>query len=311
MKNKFEIFYSSRNNYNMLENEVLKNINFEGFNLINIDDQSSIDQQNYGLKLCNDNNIKYISNKNRGLQWSLDTAIDNSDSEFILWLTHDIKPITNNFFSKLNNIIEKNYELFSKQIGLSGFNLTWKPFSSNYNEKRCGVLGRSFLAKFDNNGNWYREDFINMEWENYSPISVIEAPCDMAILINTKLFKKFITPTNNYHLFLAFDDIAMQFLYNNIYNVVLTELHIEHDQQIKTGYGIPSCSAGAAKTGNDYYFGKFGTHLEFWKDRWGFSRDSKQELQSIKHHYKDTLICDFIDHTVSNGPLKRIDYNVI
>ena len=35
------IYVSSRNNYDMLEGEVLKNINREGFEFINLDDKSS------------------------------------------------------------------------------------------------------------------------------------------------------------------------------------------------------------------------------------------------------------------------------
>ena len=34
------VYVSSRNNYDMLDGEVLKNIDFEGFELINIDDCS-------------------------------------------------------------------------------------------------------------------------------------------------------------------------------------------------------------------------------------------------------------------------------
>ena len=41
MKDNLIIYVSSRNNYDMLEHEVLKNINFEGFEFINVDDRSS------------------------------------------------------------------------------------------------------------------------------------------------------------------------------------------------------------------------------------------------------------------------------
>jgi hypothetical protein len=40
MKDNLIIYVSSRNNYDMLEGEVLKNINFEGFEFINVDDKS-------------------------------------------------------------------------------------------------------------------------------------------------------------------------------------------------------------------------------------------------------------------------------
>ena len=38
------IYVSSRNNYDMLDGEVLRNINSDGFEIINIDDKSSSDE---------------------------------------------------------------------------------------------------------------------------------------------------------------------------------------------------------------------------------------------------------------------------
>ena len=46
------IYVSSRNNYDMLENEVLKNINTEGFEFINVDDNSSVNELNKGKAIC-------------------------------------------------------------------------------------------------------------------------------------------------------------------------------------------------------------------------------------------------------------------
>ena len=40
MKDNLIIYVSSRNNYDMLEHEVLNNINREGFEIINVDDRS-------------------------------------------------------------------------------------------------------------------------------------------------------------------------------------------------------------------------------------------------------------------------------
>ena len=44
------IYVSSRNNYDMLEGEVLKNINREGFEFINLDDKSSEAEISKGKK---------------------------------------------------------------------------------------------------------------------------------------------------------------------------------------------------------------------------------------------------------------------
>lgn len=62
------VFVSSRNNYSMLENEVLKNIKLEGFELVNIDDCSIEEELEKGNKICKENNIVFLKNKSRGVQ---------------------------------------------------------------------------------------------------------------------------------------------------------------------------------------------------------------------------------------------------
>ena len=45
------VYVSSRNNYEMLNNEVFKNINFDGFEFINVDDQSDHEEKVKGKEL--------------------------------------------------------------------------------------------------------------------------------------------------------------------------------------------------------------------------------------------------------------------
>ena len=54
--NSIIIYVSSRNNYDMLSGEVLKNINMEGFEFINIDDKSSSEELQKGERICQENN---------------------------------------------------------------------------------------------------------------------------------------------------------------------------------------------------------------------------------------------------------------
>ncbi len=51
------IYVSSRNNYDMLSGEVLKNINTEGFEFINVDDKSSPEEIEKGKQICQENDI--------------------------------------------------------------------------------------------------------------------------------------------------------------------------------------------------------------------------------------------------------------
>ena len=54
------IYVSSRNNYDMLKGEVLKNIKFEGFEFINIDDCSEKIEVEKGKKICLENVLMKI-----------------------------------------------------------------------------------------------------------------------------------------------------------------------------------------------------------------------------------------------------------
>ena len=46
------IYCSSRNNYEMLESEILKNVEFEGFDFVNVDDNSCEEQILLGKQIC-------------------------------------------------------------------------------------------------------------------------------------------------------------------------------------------------------------------------------------------------------------------
>ena len=55
------IYVSSRNNYDMLESEVLKNIDTEGFEFINVDDKSCDEEIAKGKTICKNHNIVLIT----------------------------------------------------------------------------------------------------------------------------------------------------------------------------------------------------------------------------------------------------------
>ena len=67
---KIALYLSSRNNYDMIENVFLKNVDLEGYKLYNIDDHSEPSEIEKGIKICERNNITFIKNKDRGLQWA-------------------------------------------------------------------------------------------------------------------------------------------------------------------------------------------------------------------------------------------------
>ena len=106
------ICVSSFNNYDMLEQEVLNNIDTEGFEFINIDDKSSKEEIAKGKKICEDNDIVFLENKSKGVQYAVDTLVDFIDSsrpncKWIVIFQHDNYPLTPNFFTRLSSLFLK------------------------------------------------------------------------------------------------------------------------------------------------------------------------------------------------------------
>jgi hypothetical protein len=132
------IMYSSFNNYELLEHEVLKRINFEGFQVINVDDKSNEINKNKGKLLCSENEIEFIENKIKGIQGAIQSAIDylnikGNKPDWILILQHDMFPAEDKFFTKLQKYLSESEVL---NIGALGFNV--------YSENHCNLTPEEF-----------------------------------------------------------------------------------------------------------------------------------------------------------------------
>ena len=303
---KLVTYVSSRNNYSLLKDFIKRNPTILNYNFHNVDDNSSEEQKEIGREICKQYDIKFIENKGRGLQWAAKTMVDNVDSEckFILWTTHDTFTITENFYEVLENDIPK-----LKDFGIVGFNILGPQCGINSKDvgsKVLGIIGRAPLANLPGRGGWYRTPDMNLPWDIWGgsyPIA-IESPTDMILSFNVELFKKYIKVSDNYHLFCAWDDISIQFLEANTYNVVLPYLQTFHNQEFKRGK-IPVKSAAAAKQGDEEHFGRFD-HFIYWKERWGWERDDVRNTFPLEK-YKGTLIGNFYEMDWTRGPLRRFD----
>ena len=76
MNDNLIIYVSSKNNYDMLEKEVLKNIKYEGFEFINIDDNSFDIEKENGKEVCDEMNITFLENEGVGVQWATQTLMN-------------------------------------------------------------------------------------------------------------------------------------------------------------------------------------------------------------------------------------------
>jgi hypothetical protein len=127
MKKKIGIIYSSYNNYDLFENEVLKRIDFENYPVINIDDKSNNENFEIGKKICEKNNIHFEINKNKGVQFAVNQGIDflkkNYDVDWVFCLQQDIYPLGGKFFSRFDEMISN---INDQSIGGIGFNIISK-----------------------------------------------------------------------------------------------------------------------------------------------------------------------------------------
>ena len=311
------IYVSSRNNYDMLEGEVLKNINREGFEFINIDDQSSEEEIKKGKSICEKYGIVFLENKSRGVQMATQTLIDfinenRPNCKWIFCFQHDNYPISLNFFSKISDLISKNK---LKDFGILGFNnLDHGSYTGNsLNEFKVGnsplgLIGMAHLSIHQREARWLcpskQENLLkNPLWQK--PF-IVEFPMWASVGINVGLWNKYIIPTTEYQFHLWLPDIAMQFNYKNYPCLILPDLYCLNHQSLKTKYGINANSARGSRDGNEYHFGKY-SNFNAWSSRWGWHYENiVEDFEQIKENYTGTLIRDLYDHDITKGPFKSI-----
>lgn len=321
MKDNLIVCVSSHNNYDMLEGEVLKNIDFEGFEFINIDDNSNLEEIQKGRDICSKHKISFIENKSKGVQHAVHTLmefikIERPKCKWVVIFQHDNYPITKNFFNRLSNLIEQNN---LNDISVLGFNnLDPGDYTGNsFNEwgegnKPLGILGKFHLSVVDNSQRWAaplkNEVIKNNYSKNFSTPFSIEIPLETCMAIKVEDWLNFIQPTTDYQFHLWFPDIMMQFLYNNKHCVILPDLYCYNHQELKMKYGIAKSSAKGAIQGQVDLFGEYGPHLTNFQNRWGWDYENTRKNFPIES-YRNTLIEEFYNHDLNNmkKPLKSFD----
>ena len=318
MKDNLIIYVSSHNNYDMLEGEVFKNINTEGFEFINVDDKSCDGEISKGKAMCKKHGVVFLENKSRGVQMATQTLVDFINKErpnckWIFCFQHDNYPISKDFFSTISNYIKEDK---LEDFGVLGFNVLDYGFYTldslqkfNNGEKPLGILGLGHLSIKDGIRRWIcpmmkGELLKNEKWNNPS---IVDFPMWAAVGLNIKRWNDCIIPTTDYQFHLWLPDIAMQFNYNNFPCLTIPSLYCMNNQQLKAKYNINPNSAQGAREGNEYHFGKY-SNFEAWIKRWGWHyEDVVGNFENVKENYRGTLIWDFYHHDLNKGPLKNYD----
>ena len=303
------ILFTSRNNYQLLNNWI-KKVNVEGLTVLNIDEDSTEENKNIGKTVCEENDIVYMDREKRGMQNNIVSASNYFKSKginWIIWFQHDCFPLTENFFTELNDLsLTGDLDKF----GVIGFNSHHKQIAHQRYDSGFRELNDTARTPLEIGDMWYRrkEYWPNsrVDYNNgWNKPFAVESVAWYAAAVNLNMYTEHIIPTDDYHFFHAWDDIAFQFLYKNIYNICLPHFDVKHHQLSKEEFGIP---ANSPKSGDkrDHYYSKWG-HLDVWKDRWGFDYQDRNTFENVKEHYKDTLLWEFYHHDPINGPLRTFD----
>ena len=310
MDKKIGIVFTSRNNYELLENWCSQ-VDTKGYKILNIDEDSSIEQKELGKKVCKKYNVEYKDRENRGMLWNLLTACDYFESknvEYLLYFSHDCYPKSNDFFNKLNKYVSQK-DLTS--FGAIGFNILHDDYEIkdfNGEDTPLRTTARTPLEPGDlyyRSHKYWSSTRVRYDEKFKNPFAV-ESIMWTSGLLNIKQYKTHIIPTSEYHMFHSWDDICFQFLNKNIYNIVLPQFCLAHEQRSKLKFGIPKDSPNNEKGNREHYFSKFNHH-EVWEDRWGFKYGDRNTFEPVKESYQDTLLWDFYHHDPINGPLKSFD----
>lgn len=313
------IYTSSHNNYDMLKGEVLQ-IDFEGFEFINVDDASSEEEIEKGKLICKANGVVYLQNKGRGVQMATQTLIDfinesRPECKYIICLQHDVKPITKDFFKKLSIYIS-NGKL--DEFGAVGFNIIdcGKYTGNAYDLFKkdiltLGMIGLAHLSVADSRKRWmspYHNSYsLKRNLDKWSKPFIIEFPAWMSIGINVNVWNEVVTPTEDYQFHLWFPDIAMQLNRSNKPLLVIPSLYCLNQQEVKEKYGISKNSAHGSKRGETYHFGEY-SNFKAWTRRWGWDyENAKDTFKRVSENYKGTLLYEYYTHDNNNGPLRNYD----
>lgn len=290
---KLGIFFVSRNNYSLFD-VWMDRVDSEGYTILSIDEDSTPENKKIGKEICNKHGIHYMDRENKGLQNNIQSACNffkEKGVERVIWFQHDCFPQDPQFFSKFDQLIQTGK---LDKFGVIGFHI---------NHEGWQMMSRGPLQN-PKRDLWVRFQTPTPLPQEYTKPHAIESPAWMCASVSIEQYEKHIIPTEDFQFFHAWDDISFQFLYKNIYNICIPEFKFSHEQIIKKEFNIPVKSVNPDK--RDFYYGRFDHH-QIWEERWGFNWDQSITFDEVKDHYKDTLIYEFGNHNMYEGPLKTFN----
>ncbi len=266
------ILFMSKNNYDLLINWLDISHDIMTPNIINLDLGSVKDQIKIGKEICRENQIEFIESEGTQFQHNIKQVfnyIKDKGIDHILYLHQDCFPIEKDTFIKISDLIKKNN---LSNYGFIGFNIYHDIEMKLINETSLELMttARTILQK----GNGYYMKSPKGSRVNYNKFYVnkpfvVENVMWTALLLTRYSFEKYIKVDMNFNFFLAPDDMAFQYLKQNIENICVPYIHFKHDQSIKTKFNMPKDSPLGNKEEVFKRYGRTDHHL-VWKKKWGF-----------------------------------------
>ena len=348
MNNKFGILITTKNTYSMVE-EWREMHDYSGIPILNIDLQSEKELRFKGQGICKKYKIEFIDCNSTAMQDNLDQALqyfyEKHGIEWVLYMHHDAYPMLDDTLSKLNDILLNSEKI--KNTGVVGFNIYHDQFDLkqfNPGEQQLMTTAGAPLELGNGYYNGRIESRVDYKKFEFKPF-VVESVMWSTALINYHQFNKYINIDDNFNFFHSWDDIAFQFLSQNIYNIVIPNLSFGHDQSLKIKHKIPVSSPNSSIRLVKKLYGRFD-HLSVWKTKWKFEYslskclfggdsfvnkggrvnkaivilsklmhyDFSSNLNTVarrsyakQHKNSKSLLDDFYNHDPKNGPLKYFD----
>jgi len=330
--NKFCVLFSTKSTgcyHNLLKDLIYKfNIpSFDDVVVLNVDIDSEPSAMEYGEKICKDLNINYIhsSLKLHSHQESIELADNylqenNIDVDWILYIQHDCVFLEKDFWDQANDIINNNNDWLKEKVGMFGgstYVWTSAPYSraktlSKHENKitraKSGTLsGRGVFIKDIHENPYYR-------WYRQLPNSyyevdhfVVEVPNWNFTFFNRKLYREHITPDPIMKQDLWADDLAHQFLLNNVFNITFPHLVASTDHGLKRGI--------VHNTDNLFIRNKrsgMNPHKRFLeKNGFGWIRNHKEiesKFKLIENKYENPIQSKLLQIKISDGPKQIKDF---
>lgn len=313
----FVVLYCNKNQYEMFEEFIFKHSPAD-FNKVTIcvyDDNSDDDQKDKLRKLCKKyENIKWINpNVNSdsiapflSCNFSCDEYLtkNNIDADWMLFFENDVFPFQDNFWELVEEKI--NFiKTLNADVGSFGFS-SYQDFDKGV-VKSSGspTIGRGCLLDGileHPHGGWYKdlpESFYNTDY------FVVECVNWQSICVSRKLLTKYIEIDTRYdNRLLNGDDLAQQFMMNNVFNIVFPSLAVYHDSgELKKQINL--------KISNTY--NRSENSHQVYKDRWGWewgyrNKELRQQFNAAFPKYMNTIQSKLFQMHVSDGPKKVEDF---